>query len=62
MDPLTAALQLANTVAEIIKLGIEAQPIDVRAEYARIQLEDLKAWRVFLELFHPAAAAAKGST
>jgi hypothetical protein len=49
VDPLTAALQLANTIAEIVKLAIEAQPPEVRAEFARIQLEDLKAWRAFLE-------------
>jgi len=51
MDPLTAALQLANTIAQIVKLAIEAQPMDVRAEYAKIQLEDLKAWRAFLDKF-----------
>jgi hypothetical protein len=49
VDPLTAALVLANTIAEIVKLAIEAQPPEVRAEFARIQLEDLKAWRAFLE-------------
>lgn len=53
MDPLTAALQLANTIAQIVLLSIEAQPPDVRAEYARLQLEDLKAWRAFLERVTP---------
>lgn len=49
MDPVTAALQLATTIAEIIKLAIESQPPDVRAEYARQQLEDAKIWRALLE-------------
>lgn len=49
MDPLTAALNLANTIAEIIKLAIESQPPEVRAEFARQQAQDLMAWRKFLE-------------
>lgn len=48
MDPLTAALQLATTIAEIVKLTIEAQPMEVRAEYAKQALADFKAWRLFL--------------
>lgn len=51
MDPLTAALQLANTIAQIVKLTIEAQPPEVRAEYAKLQLEDLKRWWEFLDKF-----------
>ena len=51
MDPITAALTLANTIAEIVKLAIEAQPPDVRAEYAKRQLEDFQQWRAFLERF-----------
>jgi hypothetical protein len=42
MDPLTAALLLANTIAEIVKLLIESQPLDVREDYARKQWEVLK--------------------
>jgi hypothetical protein len=49
MDPVTAALQLANTIASIVKLSIESQPPEVRAEYAKMQLEDLKKWREFVE-------------
>lgn len=49
MDPITAALTLANTIAEIIKLSIESQPPDVRAEFARQQAEDLKRWREVME-------------
>lgn len=53
MDPLTAALQLANTIADIVKLSIESQPPEVRAEFAKMQLEDLKAWRQLLARFLP---------
>jgi hypothetical protein len=53
MDPLSAALVLANTIAEIVKLAIESQPAEVRAEFARLQLEDLKAWRAFLQGLQP---------
>lgn len=53
MDPLTAALQLANTIAEIVKLAIESQPPEVRAELARMQLDDLKAWRDFIQRLQP---------
>jgi len=53
MDPLTAALILANTIAEIVKMAIEAQPAETRAEYARVQLEDWKLWRAFLERLRP---------
>jgi hypothetical protein len=47
MDPLTAVLQLANTIAEIVKLAMEGQPPDVRAELWRQHLEDENAWREF---------------
>lgn len=47
MDPLTAALQLANTIAEIVKLAMESQPPEVRAEMWRQHLEDAKAFREF---------------
>lgn len=57
MDPITAALVLANTIAEIVKLSIEAQPPAVRAEYAKIQLEDFQKWRDFLQQLIP-----KGNT
>jgi hypothetical protein len=53
MDPLTAALQLANTIAEIVKLTIEAQPPEVRAAYAKAQLEDFQKWRDFLSRLAP---------
>jgi hypothetical protein len=53
MDPLTAALVLANTIAEIVKSAIESQPPEVRAELARMQLEDVKAWRAFFEKLKP---------
>jgi hypothetical protein len=56
MDPLTAALQLANTIAEIVRLAIEAQPPEVRAELAKLHLEQLRAWLTFLERFKPPPA------
>ncbi len=51
MDPLTAALTLANTIAQIVLLSIQSQPPEVRAEYAKIQLENLQQWRAFLDKF-----------
>ena len=39
MDPLTAALQLANTVAQIVLLVIQREPPEVTAEYARLRLK-----------------------
>jgi hypothetical protein len=47
MDPITAALKLADTIAEIVKLAMESQPPEVRAELWRMHLEDMKAWRSF---------------
>ena len=47
MDPLTAALTLANTIAQIVLSAMESQPPEVRAELAKMQLEDVKAWRAF---------------
>lgn len=52
MDPLTQALQLANTIAQIWLLAMESQPPDVRADFARMQFEDWKAWRAFWAGFH----------
>ena len=49
MDPLTAALNLCNTIADIVKLELESATPDVRAERARIHLEELQHWRAFLE-------------
>ena len=53
MDPLTAALLLANTIAKIVLLSIESQPPEVRAEFARLHLEQLQQWLKFLERFQP---------
>lgn len=60
MDPLTVALQLALTVAQIIKLVIESQPPEVRAERARLELEALQRWIAFVERFAPHASAPNG--
>lgn len=62
MDPLTAALVLANTVAEIVKLAIESQPPEVRAEFAKMHLEDMKKWREFVERFTKRETMAKKKT
>lgn len=51
MDPLTAALQLANTLAQIYLVGLQAQSPEQRAEFARMQLEDMKAWRAVFTQF-----------
>ena len=51
MDPLTAALQLATVIAEIIKAAMADQPPDVKAELWRQHLEDVKAWREFWQKF-----------
>lgn len=53
MDPLTAGLQLANTIAQIVLLGMESQPPEVRAELARAQLDAWKAWVAFLNHLKP---------
>ena len=53
MDPLTAALQLATVIADIIKTAMEGQPPEVRAELWRQHLEDVKAWRAFWQQFMP---------
>lgn len=53
MDPLTAALQLANTLADIVKLAMESQPPEVRAEFARMHLQDVKAWRELIARLVP---------
>ena len=53
MDPLTLALQLANTIAQIVLLSIQSQPPELRAAYAKIELENLQAWRAFLDTFTP---------
>lgn len=53
MDPLTAALQLANTIAEIVKLTIEATPLETRATFATAQLEQLNKWHAFIDRLRP---------
>lgn len=53
IDPLTAALVLANTVAEIIKMMIEAQSPETRAKFAEMQMQDLQKWRDFLDKLAP---------
>lgn len=50
-DPITAALELATAITEVIKLAMEGQPPDVRAELWRMHVEDVKAWRTFWQGF-----------
>lgn len=44
MDPITAALNLATQIAEIVKIAIEGQPPDVRAELWRLYVQDQIRW------------------
>lgn len=53
MDPVTAALVLATEVVRLITLIIQTTPEDVRAERARIALEDLRRWQAFVDRFRP---------
>jgi len=47
MDPITAALNLGSKIIDLMILSIQSQPPEVRAEYAKMQLEDMKKWREF---------------
>lgn len=47
MDPLTAALQLANTIAEIVKQAMADQPPEVKRQLWEWYVQDAKAWRDF---------------
>jgi hypothetical protein len=51
MDPITAALILANTIAEMWKAHLASLPPAQQAEAALWVHEDLKAWREFFEKF-----------
>jgi hypothetical protein len=53
MDPLTAALQLATVIAEIIKTAMADQPPDVKAALWKEHLADVQAWREFWQKFIP---------
>ncbi len=55
MDPLTAALNLANTVAQIILLAIQSQSPETRAAFSAAQMEHLARWQSFVDRFHPAS-------
>lgn len=52
MDPLTQALILANTIAGIVSRTLDAMPPDAKAEYARLQVEQLHRWRDFCDKLH----------
>jgi len=53
MDPLTAALELANTIAKIILISIESTPPEIRAEQARLNFEVLKKVLEFIDKLQP---------
>jgi len=53
MDPLTAILQLIAELTKLVTVVVDSQPPEVRAELWRLHLEDVKAWRAFLERFRP---------
>jgi hypothetical protein len=50
-DPLTLSLTLANTIAEVYKLQLESMDPVTRAEFVRLQFEDMKEWRAEIKAF-----------
>jgi hypothetical protein len=40
-------LAIIEKILDIVKIALEGQPPDVRAELWRMYLEDVKAWRAF---------------
>lgn len=52
----TAIIQL---LLEIVKIAMEGQPPEVKAELWRLYLEDLKEWRAFWKQFKPEDADRK---
>lgn len=53
MDPLTAALTLANSVVKLITLTIESQPPELRAEIAKQQWQDFMTFRSWIDKLMP---------
>lgn len=47
MDPVTAIFTFANTVAQIVLLGMQSQPADVKAKMWEDYMQDMEAWRGF---------------
>lgn len=47
MDPLTAALQLANTLAQIVLLAMEGQSPAVREKLWERHMTQLEKWDAF---------------
>lgn len=60
MDPLTAALTLASDIVKLITVAIESQPPELRAEFAKAQLEGLKRWQDFLDRVTKQVGAKEG--
>ena len=44
---------IIELVLKIILLAMDGQPPEIRAEFWRLYLEDVKAWRAFLDKLTP---------
>lgn len=49
MDPLTAALQLANTIAKIALAQLETATPEQRRELLQMFIDDAKRWRGLID-------------
>ena len=55
MDPLTAALQLVTTALALQIKILDAMTPAQRAEFGELNLQLMRDWRSFLNLFKPPA-------
>jgi hypothetical protein len=53
MDPLTQALALLNTIAQIDLLLMQGMTATDRAKYDEIRLARMQRWEDFIEKLHP---------
>lgn len=53
MDPFTAALELANTIAKIVLIVIESTPPEIRAEQAKLNFETVKKLLELVDKLQP---------
>lgn len=56
MDPVTAALNLINTIAQIYLTTLSGMDAATREQYSKMALEDMQRWR---EMFAPIFEAFK---
>jgi hypothetical protein len=56
MDPVTAALNLINTIAQIYLTTLSSMDAATREQYSKMALEDMQRWR---DLFAPIFEAFK---